>query len=53
MSLIEIECRVSWVNAALRYFGRELEVLHDVYAGWSQHHGRLCNAAYGRPFVNA
>jgi hypothetical protein len=53
MSVIEIECRVSWANAALRFYAPKLDALHAVYANWHQYHAWCCNQAYGRPFTNA
>jgi hypothetical protein len=48
MTACEIECRVSWANAALRWYGRELDVLHETYAAWCSRHSWLCAEAGSR-----
>ncbi len=55
MTAIEVECRVSWANAALRYWNAEEDNIDRVRVYWHHAHQRLCNYAgsRGMKFLNA
>jgi hypothetical protein len=53
MTLIELECRLSWINAAIRHTRREVCALATIHSEWLTYHEALSWVIMGGTFFNA
>lgn len=53
MTLIELECRLSWINAAIRYTRGEMCALATTHSEWLTRHEVLSWVLMGSTFFNA